>query len=191
MVIRVSHPVHAVLSLILSFVSACVLMMRLQIEFMSLIFIVVYVGAIAVLFLFVVMMLDLNSLGKQTSSSYGNKNSALSLFLIASLIIFMLVRGNNNPIFSSPNLPRIIKSKSYVEWVERMDQLNSLETIGQILYTTKFVYLIMAGFVLLVARVGAIVLTLQVRSFALAKRQQVHQQRARKSTNALMMTRYV
>jgi len=65
-VVLASNPVHSVLSLVLAFVNVCGLMLRLQVEFMARIFRVVYVGAIAVLFLFVIMMLNLGNVSKET-----------------------------------------------------------------------------------------------------------------------------
>jgi len=176
-------------------------MMRLQIEFMALIFIVVYVGAIAVLFLFVVMMLNLNTRQASEASSELNaerdSQSPLQSFRNTSLRVVFITGMRRSPRRSSEVVWKLPydsvhedrRGESYVSWVNRLDPRTSLETLGQVLYTSKLAYLVMAGFVLLVARVGAIVLTLQVRSFALAKRQQVHQQRSRDLNRALMFTR--
>jgi len=182
-VIRVPNPVHAVLCLISSFVSACALMRLLQVEFMALIFIVVYVGAIAVLFLFVVMMLNLGSSKDPMDASTG---VWASMRLFVARCERRLVRGSYGLVAVDQ-----MTQEPYVHWVELMDPINSLETLGQVLYTHSFVYLLMAGFVLLVSRIGAIVLTLKVRTFARAKRQQVHHQRSRDSERAIRMTRIV
>ena len=180
-VIRVSNPVHAVLCLISAFVSACALMRLLQVEFMALIFVVVYVGAIAVLFLFVVMMLNIGS-SKEPMSARSDVWAFIRLFVARTERA--LVRGSYGLVRRHTASQTV-----YVDWVELIDPVNSLETMGQVLYTHSFVYLLLAGFVLLVARVGAIVLTLKVRTFARSKRQQIHQQRSRDSESAIMMTR--
>lgn len=184
-VVRVPNPVHAVLCLIASFVSACALMMLLQVEFMSLIFVVVYVGAIAVLFLFVVMMLNLGSIKDPMSSQVG----LLSVMLLGLVGLQMMLRrgsyGDKRVALQASMEP------TYVAWVDLWDPMTTMDTLGQLLYTHSFVYLLLAGFVLLVARIGAIVLTLKIRTFARSKRQQVHQQRSRDSERAVMLTRLV
>ena len=189
-VIRVPHPVHSVLCLIASFVSACALMILRGVEFLGLIFVVVYVGAIAVLFLFVVMMLNLNATSQRQTRETSRLDRWASLRLIVS-VMELAVRSAMGLEASSSGERTFwnLGGQPYVMWVERMDPRTTMETLGQVLYTHKFIYLLMAGFVLLVARVGAVVLTLKVRTFALSKRQQVHQQRSRDSDRALMMTR--
>ena len=198
-VILLPHPVHSVLSLIASFVSACALMRLLQVEFMALIFVVVYVGAIAVLFLFVVMMLNLNSANTQRTLDLRRLDQWAALVRLSSRMGARRWSLDSSlpPARSVGVLDELDRasglgwgsSVAYVQWVDRRDPLTTLDTLGQVLYTHKFVDLLLAGFVLLVALVGAIVLTLKVRSFARAKRQQVHQQRSRDADRALMMTR--
>ena len=198
-VILLPHPVHSVLSLIASFVSACALMRLLQVEFMALIFVVVYVGAIAVLFLFVVMMLNLNSANTQRTLDLRRLDQWAALVRLSSRMGAR--RWSLDSSLPSARSVGVLdeldrasglgwgSSVAYVQWVDRRDPLTTLDTLGQVLYTHKFVDLLLAGFVLLVALVGAIVLTLKVRSFARAKRQQVHQQRSRDADRALMITR--
>lgn len=180
-VIMVPNPVHSVLALVLSFVSSCGLMMLLQVEFMALVFIMVYVGAIAVLFLFVVMMLNLGRL-KDTMFSTG----WMGMFLMRGLVEWILV----DYVYASISVPlSVSSSESYVMWSELLDTFTTLDTLGQVLYTHYLSYLLMAGFVLLVARIGAIVLTLKVRTFALSKRQQVFQQLSRDADRAILLVR--
>ena len=203
-VVLVSHPVHAVLCLIASFVSACALMLLLQVEFMALIFVVVYVGAIAVLFLFVVMMLNLNVTSMPGSSRDFRRRDLWASFVLLTLVMLRrrrTLQGASQD--SARDLAAWVNSRTreqgnsslngevYRSWIERMDSVTTMETRGQVLYTHSFVYLLMAGFVLLVARIGAIVLTLKVRTFARAKRQQVYQQRSRDAESAIMRTRAV
>lgn len=182
-VVVVANPVHSVLGLIVAFVSSCGLMMMLQVEFMSLVFIVVYVGAIAVLFLFVVMMLNL---GDRKESSWEETVFMLNLFLGLGAVQMVLASYFYSSLVGELDQ---MGSSNYLVWMELVDSLTTLSTLGQVLYTHYFLYLLMAGFVLLVARVGAIVLTLKVRTFALSKRQQVFQQLSRDADRAIMLVR--
>ena len=177
LVVRLPHPVHAVLSLIVAFVSASALMRLMQLEFMALIFVVVYVGAIAVLFLFVVMMLNLSPSGegRRTGAEVG---SSMAL----GAVLYGLLMASHHELVTVRDGSEL----SYVEWVTLRDPLTSMDTRGQILYTQRFVYVLIAGFVLLVALVGAIVLTLKVRRSSIAKRQQLHQQLSRDADHAVM-----
>jgi NADH:ubiquinone oxidoreductase subunit 6 (subunit J) len=169
-------------------------MRLLQVEFMALIFVVVYVGAIAVLFLFVVMMLNLNTTSMQTTTLDPRRRDAWATLRLCG------ARGERLRAGVSGEWVRLdvaqatqgaLATGAYVNWVDRLDSRTTLQTMGQVLYTHSFVYLLLAGFVLLVARVGAIVLTLKVRTFARAKRQHVHQQRSRDAERAIMRTRVV
>lgn len=179
-VVSLPNPVHSVLSLVAAFVSACGLMMLLQAEFMSLLFVVVYVGAIAVLFLFVVMMLNLGSL--KDSHGFTGVTAMVVLMVLTDLLLMRLLSLD-------VSLTAIAPRPTHVVWVDVLDSRTTLETLGQVLYTHYMLDLLLAGFVLLVARVGAIVLTLKVRQFALAKRQQVFQQLSRDADRAVLMVR--
>jgi NADH-quinone oxidoreductase subunit J len=187
-VVRLPHPVHAVLSLIAAFVCASALMILLQLEFMALIFVVVYVGAIAVLFLFVVMMLNL------APSNEGRRSGAeiLASFLVAMTLYRRLTSSHGELMALSSDARHgfagFAGDVTYVEWITRVDSRTSIDTLGQVLYTHRFIYVLMAGFVLLVALVGAIVLTLKVRHASIAKRQQIYQQLSRDADHAV---RYV
>jgi len=184
-VVRLPHPVHAVLSLVLAFVSASALMILLQLEFMALIVVVVYVGAIAVLFLFVVMMLNL------APSNEGRRSGAevLASFRVAMSLYRRLTMSQGERVQALPSVldtSNVGGSTSYVQWVTLVDSRTTMDTLGQVLYTHRFVYVLMAGFVLFVALVGAIVLTLKVRHASIAKRQQLHQQLSRDADHAVM-----
>jgi NADH-quinone oxidoreductase subunit J len=177
-VVRLPHPVHAVLSLIVAFVSTSALMLLLQLEFMALIFVVVYVGAIAVLFLFVVMMLNLAPRQEVPRSPVERV-----AFRGRTGVLYSRLRASQGDLRArSPSAPA---SAAYVSWVTRVDPITSMETLGQILYTHYLVYVLMAGFVLLVALVGAIVLTLKVRTASMSKRQQLDQQLSRNADHAV------
>jgi len=157
MVISVKNPVHSVLFLILTFIGAAGLLFLLEVEFISLIFIVVYVGAIAVLFLFVVMMLDIKITDlNRNFFKYFPIGSFLGLaFLIE--ILLMLINLLESYYYDAYFLAG---SKYSTYWIQTVDFITNMELIGQILYTYFFSYFLIAGIILLIAMVGAIVLTL-------------------------------
>jgi NADH-quinone oxidoreductase subunit J len=149
MVISARNPVHAVLFLILVFVNAAGLFMLAGAEFLALILIVVYVGAVAVLFLFVVMMLDVDFAElRQGLLQYAPIGVVVGLVLLLELL---LVAGS---FVVSPE----VTSAAVLPIDSAVDNTRAL---GQVLYT-RYVYLFQgAGAVLLVAMIGAIVLTLR------------------------------
>ena len=149
MVVSARNPVHAVLFLILVFVNAAGLFMLAGAEFLALILIVVYVGAVAVLFLFVVMMLDVDFASLRTGFlQYAPIGVVVGLILLVELL---LVAGS---FVVSPE----ITSTAVLPIDGAIDNTRAL---GQVLYT-RYVYLFQgAAAVLLVAMIGAIVLTLR------------------------------
>ena len=170
MVIASRNPVHSVLYLILCFVNAAGLFMLAGAEFLALILIVVYVGAVAVLFLFVTMMLDVDFASmRQGMLQYAPIGVVVGLILLVELL---LVAG-------SFVLAPQVASVSVVPIDHAIDNTRAL---GQVLYT-RYVFLFQgAGAVLLVAMIGAIVLTLQHK--AGVKRQDVFKQTSRKRDEA-------
>jgi len=152
MVISSKNPVHSVLFLILSFVNTSALFILLGAEFLAMILIVVYVGAVAVLFLFVVMMLDINFIKlKEGFLQY----LPVALILGAVLLIELII------IFLSKNLMPISKVK-YLE-SPTFSTVGNTRELGNILYTNYFYLFQICGLILLVAMIGSIVLTLRTR----------------------------
>ena len=149
MVVSARNPVHAVLFLILVFVNAAGLFMLAGAEFLALILIVVYVGAVAVLFLFVVMMLDVDFASLRTGIlKYAPIGVVVGLILLVELL---LVAGS---FVVSPE----VTSTAVLPIDGAIDNTRAL---GQVLYT-RYVFLFQgAAAVLLVAMIGAIVLTLR------------------------------
>ena len=193
-VISSRNPVHSVMFLVLVFLSAAGLLFCLEVEFLALSFIIVYVGAIAILFLFVVMMLDIkigdNSLG---SFSYGLLGLSLS-FIVSIGIILPLFEGvsvypypetsffDNIKLFL--NVGASNTEHTYVSWLNQIDFITNLESIGQILYTYYFVFFLMSGFILFVAMTGALMLTLTLKKSV--KKQIVYKQLSRHEENAFL-----
>jgi NADH-quinone oxidoreductase subunit J len=178
MVISVKNPVHSVLFLILTFISAAGLLFLLEIEFISLIFIVVYVGAIAVLFLFVVMMLDIKITDLNRNFL---KYFPIGSFLGFAFLIEILLMLTNT---LEPN-SYYVTNNSYTVWINSIDFITNIESLGQILYTYYFSYFLLAGIILLIAMIGAIVLTLTFNRKA--KAQSIYKQTARDYFNAIFL----
>ena len=149
MVIAARNPVHSVLYLILAFVNAAGLFVMMGAEFLAMILIVVYVGAVAVLFLFVVMMLDVDFAElKQGALQYLPIGALIGGIFVAELLFVALTWA------IGPGVPRAITAPI-------PNNVSNTEAIGLVLYT-KYVYFFeAAGMILLVAMVGAILLTLQ------------------------------
>ncbi|MEH6402478.1 MAG: NADH-quinone oxidoreductase subunit J [Sneathiella sp.] len=149
MVISSKNPVHSVLFLILAFFNSAALFVLLGAEFLAMILIVVYVGAVAVLFLFVVMMLDINFAElRQGFLQYLPIGALIGIILMIELL--MVVGGWT----LSPEALQLSSAPTVA-----MTEMTNTEQLGNLIYT-QYVYLFqIAGMILLVAMIGAIVLT--------------------------------
>ena len=153
MVIAARNPVHSVLYLILAFFNSAALFLLLGAEFIAMILVIVYVGAVAVLFLFVVMMLDINLAEiRQGFLEYLPVGAAIGLVLLAEILFGLGVIGGGSETIAALN-----KAGPHVATVD------NTRAIGRVLYTQYFYLFQVAGLVLLVAMIGAIVLTLRHR----------------------------
>ncbi len=153
MVISARNPVHSVLFLILALFNAAGLFVLLGAEFIAMVLVIVYVGAVAVLFLFVVMMLDINFVEmRQGFLQYLPVGGLIGLVLMVELLLIgasWVIAPAGALRLAAPTPP--------------IGRISNTEAIGNILYT-DYVYLFQAaGVVLLVAMIGAIVLTLRDR----------------------------
>jgi NADH-quinone oxidoreductase subunit J len=149
MVISARNPVHSVLFLILAFFNAAGLFVLMGAEFLAMILVVVYVGAVAVMFMFVVMMLDINFAElRQGFLRYLPIGGLIGLILLAELLIILAGWSLAPTATTAENsFARIIP------------ELSNTEALGQLIYT-HYVYLFqVAGLILLIAMIGAIVLT--------------------------------
>jgi len=165
MVVTSRNPVHSVLFLILAFVNAAGLFLLLGAEFLAMLLIVVYVGAVAVLFLFVVMMLDVDFAEfRQGFQNYLPLGALIGLIFAVELLLVVGAWVIDPQIVRTPvaAIPATI---------------SNTEAIGRVLYTQYIYYFQTAGLVLLVAMIGAIVLTLRERPGV--KRQDIPTQNAR------------
>ena len=153
MVISARNPVHSVLFLILAFFNAAGLFVLMGAEFLAMILVVVYVGAVAVLFIFVVMMLDINYTElRQGFLQYLPIGALIGLILLAELIAVVsgwAVAPEASLVISVPIAPP--------------EQVTNTQALGEVIYTKYFYLFQAAGLVLLVAMIGAICLTLRRR----------------------------
>ena len=153
MVVVSRNPVYSVLFLILAFFNAAALFILIGAEFIAMILVIVYVGAVAVLFLFVVMMLDINVTQlREGFLKYLPVGALIGLVLLLEILLGLGVLGGN-----SPAMEGLAKSGAQV------GAIDNTRAIGRVLYTQYFYLFQAAGVVLLVAMIGAIVLTLRSR----------------------------
>jgi NADH-quinone oxidoreductase subunit J len=167
MVVGSRNPVHSVLFLILAFFNAAGLFVILGAEFLAMILVVVYVGAVAVLFLFVVMMLDVDFVElRQGLLNYLPVGALVGIVLLAELLVVL-----GGWVFA-PDVANTV-----VVPIPGAGGITNTAALGEILYTRYIFFFQSAGIVLLVAMIGAIVLTLRHKSGV--KRQNIADQNAR------------
>ncbi|HCY47601.1 MAG TPA: NADH-quinone oxidoreductase subunit J [Alphaproteobacteria bacterium] len=167
LVVSARNPVHSVLFLILTFFSSAGLFLLLGAEFLAMILMVVYVGAVAVLFLFVVMMLDVDFAElRQGFLSYLPLGGLIALALVAEILVAIVGRE----LGSGSSL------------INQQDAANT-QLIGQVLYTDHVLLFQLSGLILLVAMIGAIVLTLRHRDGV--RRQNIASQVGRRAEDAV------
>ena len=166
MVVVSRNPVFSVLFLILAFFNAAGLFVLIGAEFIAMLLVVVYVGAVAVLFLFVVMMLDINFAEMRAGFQ---KYLPLGL-IVGGILVFELVAAIYGDAFSGATLPA-------------MPEISNTRALGNELYT-KYIYLFqIAGLILLVAMIGAISLTMRRRSGV--RRQVISEQNMRRREDSV------
>jgi NADH-quinone oxidoreductase subunit J len=149
MVIVASHSVFSLLFLVLSFISSAFLLFMLECEFLALIFIVVYVGAIAVLFLFAVMMLDAKL-----------QNLSRNIFRYIP-VGFLFAFGFLLPVLyrMSTGVDNVAIGSSYTNWYDLIDSTSDVEVYGQVLYSYFVLQFLVVGLILLVVLIGVVYLT--------------------------------
>ncbi|TAJ36485.1 MAG: NADH-quinone oxidoreductase subunit J [Reyranella sp.] len=153
MVVVSRNPVYSVLFLILAFFNAAALFVLIGAEFIAMILVIVYVGAVAVLFLFVVMMLDINLVElREGFLKYLPVGAMIGVVLFAEILLGLGVLGAGSATMTALN-----KQGAQVLAID------NTRAIGRVLYTQYFYLFQVAGIVLLVAMIGAIVLTLRTR----------------------------
>jgi NADH-quinone oxidoreductase subunit J len=173
MVIAARNPVHSVLFLILAFVNAAGLFVLMGAEFLAMILVVVYVGAVAVLFLFVVMMLDVDFAElRQGFLDYLPIGALVGLMFLVELLLIVGAWAIGPGVSTAITAP-----------IPPPDAYSNTEALGLVLYTRYIYFFQIAGMVLLVAMIGAIVLTLRHKPNV--RRQNVAKQVARTPATAI------
>mgnify|MGYP001130401268 CR=1 FL=1 len=155
LVLSSKNPVHSVMFLILVFLGGAGILLYLGAEFIALMFIIVYVGAIAVLFLFIVMMLDIKLNQSKTSLL-----QYLPFGLIFGILFILELYMSMNDLFLQINF-----KETNLSWYVFIDNLTNTELIGQILYQEFLLCFLLCGILLLIAMLGAIVLTQNFSSY--------------------------
>jgi NADH-quinone oxidoreductase subunit J len=167
MVISSRNPVHSVLFLIFAFFNAAALFILMGAELLALTLVIVYVGAVAVLFLFVVMMLDINFAElRQGFIKYLPVGALVGALFLGELVFVLgswIIAGRAASLAAAP--------------IPNPAQISNAAALGEVLYTQYVLYFQLAGIVLLVAMIGAIVLTLRQREGV--RRQNIGRQVAR------------
>nr|WP_231712281.1 NADH-quinone oxidoreductase subunit J [Vineibacter terrae] len=177
MVIAARNPVHSVLYLILAFFNSAALFLLMGAEFIAMILVIVYVGAVAVLFLFVVMMLDINIAElRQGFLKYLPIGAAVGTALFAELLLVLGVWT------TSPIANEMLRAKA-----PDLARMSNTQALGQLIYTDYLFLFQAAGMVLLVAMIGAIVLTLRTRPGV--RRQRIADQIGRRREEAVVLVK--
>jgi NADH-quinone oxidoreductase subunit J len=178
MVVSSRNPVYSVLFLILAFFNAAGLFVLIGAEFVAMILVIVYVGAVAVLFLFVVMMLDINITKlREGFLEYLPIGALVGIVLALEIMIGLGVFGG----LPGGTIAGLNKAGA------QLPAIDNTRAIGQVLYTQYFYLFQVAGVVLLVAMIGAIVLTLRSRPGV--RRQKVGEQLYRTKEQAMTVVK--
>jgi NADH-quinone oxidoreductase subunit J len=173
LVVSARNPVHSVLFLILAFFNAAGLFVLLGAEFLAMILIIVYVGAVAVLFLFVVMMLDINFVELRKGALQYLPIGLLVGFVLAAELLFVIGAWVIGPDAAGAARAAVTPAAS---------EISNTAAIGKVLYT-QYLYLFeVSGLVLLVAMIGAIVLTHRHRDGVRRQKISVQNERQRSRT---------
>jgi NADH-quinone oxidoreductase subunit J len=176
MVITVRNPVHAVIFLIMAFFGAAGLFVLLGAEFLAMLLVIVYVGAVAVLFLFVVMMLDVD---------FAELRAGFARYLPLGAMVGLLLLGELVAVAWGWDLSA---ARGHIaEKTPALDQVTNTAALGRVLYTKYAYFFEIAGLILLVAMIGAIVLTLRQRVGV--RRQSVSEQVSRGPRTSLVVRR--
>lgn len=180
MIVFSQNSIYSVLFLILSFVSSASILFLLECEYIALIFIIIYVGAIAVLFLFVVMMLDIKTvyLAKYSLKYFPLGSFIGIIFLFEILLIIPITFEKINPYNNN------FLSNFHLNWFKKLDFFTEIISIGHLLYTDYIIQFLLSGNVLLLATIGPVTLT-YIRSNKSVKNQVSFKQLSRTYISAL------
>ena len=180
MVILVQNSIYSVLFLVLSFVAAASLLLLFECEFIALMFVIIYVGAIAVLFLFIVMMLDIKiaTSRKDTLKYFPIGFLIGGLFLLE--ISYILTKNFEKNLYNQS-----VSVNYYTNWYDKLDFFSDIESLGQVMFTQYVLQFLIAGNILLLATVAVVVLTINTNTKT--KAQIIFKQISRNHKNVLLV----
>ena len=160
-VIFSQNPIHSILILVFLFFNAASLLILLGADFLAILFLIVYVGAVAVLFLFVIMMLSGKLLKRKINFFY------IPLIVLLALIflfeIFLIIEQNLNFLSNNIFFLNEILNPLFL-WQNEITFFSNVEIIGSLIYTYFFYFFIVSSLILLISMIGAIILTLYKRN---------------------------
>ena len=157
LVLLLPNPIHSLLCLVLTFINATGILMIFNVDFIGLLIVIIYVGAIAVLFLFILMMLDINTITPII------KNWSIYVFFscLIGISFFMVTCWYTfqwTVLSLIESSPLIVGMENFF-WVTSINEINNCATFGHVLYSYHLFYLLVAGLILLLALLGAVRLT--------------------------------
>lgn len=162
------NPIYSVLFLILVFLSGSSLLLLVRIDFLAIVFIIIYAGAIMILFLFVVMMLNVNLV--DLSSNYINYipfSMYFLIFFMCEIKLYFFLKWERLDVLTSF---KILKQMEYVDWYKVLNDYGNIKVLGAVFYSYYDIYVILSGIILLIGLVSAIVLTRKKREQNMKRR---------------------
>ena len=176
LVIVSKNPLHSVLFLVASFLSASMLLFLFENEFLALFFLVIYLGAIAILFLFVVMMLDIKYRELQMSRLY------FPVGVLIGATVLIEVYGAFSKVFSKNTNLSFQEHNLYLNWYDNLDALPDVYVFGQVFYTQYVLQILIAGLILYLAVIAVAFLTVKTAfNRGTVREQSVSRQLSRKN----------
>jgi NADH-quinone oxidoreductase subunit J len=158
MIIIFKNSLHSVLSLVFTFLSASLLLFIFENEFLALFFLIIYLGAIAILFLFVIMMLNIKYRELQINKQY------FPLGILIGFSILFEIHKTFSPVFSKNTNFNFTNHNILKNWYDNLNLLPDIYVFGQILYTHYVLQVLIAGLILYIAVIGVAFLTVKVSS---------------------------
>lgn len=182
LVIGVINPIHSILLLILVFFFGSILLLMLNAEFFAFIFLIVYVGAIAVLFLFMVMTLDIKTVNvSQKIQDFFSYRSIIVLLLLLNLLIFL----PEDILFLFSSYTETEYSHAFIDYSKIIKTDSHLEFLGKALFKEYLLAFLFCGFILFIAMIGAIVVTIEHFQLKAVKQQDPVIQALRNSSSSV------
>lgn len=195
--IAVQNPIHSILMLIAAFIMGSLILTMFALDYFALLFLIVYVGAIVVLFLFIVMMLEIKmvNLAERFSDLFNYRNILLPTLLVELLLLEQAdVFSGVSTLYSfytetAQNVPLFTESNLYVDYSKLLVQTDLLTALGMALFRYEKTGILLAALLLFVSMVGSIVLTMDSKALHSLKAQDANLQALRNSVTAIKSQR--